>query len=462
MKQALLLFLCFVSVAPIYSQQTVSGEFPLHTGEQIRLEGFSGFNTYKISQIQVSENGSFALSYSEENIGMGQLVSTDGSTFVVVLSGEDIKLSGQSLSQPESIEILSALENLLFEQYASEHPRREQALSAWIYLQRMYQSDSLFAVQSEPKEAITQEIERIRKEDDAFIDELPSDSYIRWYLPVRRLVQSVPVVAQFRTEELPKTIQAFRELDHTDERLYKSGLLGEVIESHVWLIENSGRSPDSVFMELNHSIDILIKQLTVDPDLFNEIMEFLFDLLEERSLFTSSEHLALSLLEDHGELLSSRLARKLELYRAMKPGNTAPDIQFNENTLFPDGVSVSHLSEIESEYILVVFAAGWCPYCREMKPELLEHYPDWQKSGVEVVLVSLDETPENFEQFAGDLPFIRTTDFQKWNSTMVKNYHVHSIPAMILLDKRREILVHPNSVHHMDAWVDWYLGQGNR
>ena len=97
-----------------------------------------------------------------------------------------------------------------------------------------------------------------------------------------------------------------------------------------------------------------------------------------------------------------------------------------------------------------------------MRPEFLEHYPDWRESGVEVVLVSLDEMPEGFEKFAGGLPFIRTTDFQKWNSTMVKNYHVHSIPAMILLDKRREILVHPNSVHHMDAWVDWYLGQGNR
>ena len=393
---------------------------------------------------------------------MGQLVSSDGIRFVVVLSGEDIELRGESLSHPESIEFLSGQENLHFEQFASEHSRREQALSAWIYLQRMYQNDSLFAVQHDPREAITQEIERIRKEDDAFIDELPTDTYIRWYLPVRRLVQSVPVVAQFRTEEIPQTIQAFRELDHTDERLYKSGLLGDVIESHVWLIENSGRSLDAVFNELNYSIDILTKQLASEPELFNEITEYLFNLLEERSLFTSSEHLALSLLEHHGELLTSRLASKLEIYRAMKPGNTAPDFQLSENTLYPDGVSATRLSEIESEYILLVFAAGWCSKCQEMIPELLGHYPDWYEAGVEVVLVSLDETPEDFEQFASDLPFIRTTNYKKWESLMVKDYHVHSIPSMVLLSRDLEILIHPNSIGHMNAWVDWYLVQGRR
>ena len=170
----------------------------------------------------------------------------------------------------------------------------------------------------------------------------------------------------------------------------------------------------------------------------------------------------MSLLEDHGEMLSSRLARKLERYRAMKIGSTAPDILFGEHALLPDGVAASRLSEVDAQYILVVFAAGWCPYCRQMKPELLEHYPAWRDAGVEVVLVSLDESPEAFEQYSGGFFFIRTTDFHRWNSPVIRDYHVHSIPAMVLLDHNREILLHPNSVGHMEAWVDWYLVQGMR
>jgi hypothetical protein len=92
-----------------------------------------------------------------------------------------------------------------------------------------------------------------------FLAGLPEGSYVSWYLPVRKLVSSVSTIAQFRTEEIPAAINAFRELDYTDERLYKSGLLRETIEAHFWLIENSGRSLDSVYIEMNISIDYMMK-----------------------------------------------------------------------------------------------------------------------------------------------------------------------------------------------------------
>lgn len=455
-RQLIFLLFFLVGCSPAESQ-IISGTLSQHASQEIRLEGFNGFSTYEISRTMVSANGSFTLSYSEEEIGLGQLVSAGGGTFILVLSGEDIELKGLSLGQPESINLLGGQENLLFEQYASEHPRREQTLSAWIYLQRIYLSDSLFTVQHAAKHAITEEIERIRMEDYTFIEELPLDSYLSWYLPVRKLVQSVPVVAQFRTEEIPETIQAFRELDHTESRLFKSGLLGDVIESHVWLIENSGRSLDSVYVELNHSVDGLIESLAEDTLKLNKISEYLFDLLEQRSLFTSSEYLANVLLKSYSQSLNTRLADKLEIYRAVKVGNIAPDIHFSENTVHPEGATSNHLSDIDADFILVVFAAGWCPNCMEMMSELTETYPNWQKYGVEVVLVSLDDTPESYDQFTTDLPFLRTTDYLRWESPIVRNYHVHRIPSMYLLDQNLEILLHPKSIGHMDAWVNWYL-----
>jgi hypothetical protein len=33
---------------------------------------------------------------------------------------------------------------------------------------------------------------------------------------------------------------------------------------------------------------------------------------------------------------------------------------------------------------------------------------------------------------------------------------------MFLLNNKREILLRPNSVKQMDAWVDWYLIQKNK
>src|SRR5690606_10630415 len=135
-------------------------------------------------------------------------------------------------------------------------------------------------------------------------------------------------IAQYRTEEIPATIGAFRTLDYTDNRLYKSGLLKETIESHFWLIENSGRSLDSVYIEMNKSIDILVKNLFADQQKLNKISEHLFKLLEKRSLFKSSEYLAVTLLNEKSCTINDGFAAQLESYRAMKIGNIAPEIAF--------------------------------------------------------------------------------------------------------------------------------------
>jgi len=80
---------------------------------------------------------------------------------------------------------------------------------------------------------------------------------------------------------------------------------------------------------------------------------------------------------------------------------------------------------------------------------------------VEVVFVSLDENKETYNDFAKDFPFISTCDFKKWEGQIVKDYYVFGTPTLFLLDEQRKILLRPTSVKQMDAWVDWYLVQGN-
>lgn len=445
--------------------QTIIGTFPLLTGQEVRLEGFYGFDTYLISSSDVSEDGEFVLNYSEYDYGLGQLVSADNRPFIVILSGEDIKLKGESFRHPETIEILKGEKNLLFEQYAMEHPRREQALSAWEYLQRIYREDSLFAVHEDPLKAIVNEKQRIEEEDLTFLESLDPQSYVSWFLPVRKLVSSVSTIAQYRTSEIPGAIAAFRNMDYSAFRLYKSGLLQDVIDSHFWLIENSGRSLDSVFIEMNVSIDYLIDNIVTDEKKFNEITDYLFKLLESRSLFRSSEYLALKVLNEVSCTIDNDLAAQLESYRAMKQGNTAPDFAFREDVFAP-GYGQSDipgkLSDLNSEYTLVVFGASWCPGCLEELTEIADLHEKWKGYGVEVVFVSLDENKQAFENYAGSFPFISICDYQKWDSPVVKAWHVFATPTMYLLDNNQEILIRPNSVRQMEAWVDWYLVEGNK
>jgi thiol-disulfide isomerase/thioredoxin len=455
----LLLLLLFITTI---SAQTIKGNFNLLKNTSIRLEGFNGLKSYPISETKIDNEGNFTLKYSADDYGVGYLMASDNKPLYLILSGENIEVTGEALSYVETVKITKGQENKWFEQYAKEHPKREQALSAWIYLEKMYSTDMLFKVQKKPIEAIEIEKKRIKSEDTNFIEQLPEKSYVKWFLPTRKLVSSVSVVAQYRTDEIPVTIAAFRDLDYTDKRLYKSGLFKDAIESHFWLLENSGRSLDSVFIEMQLSIDAMIIGLVKDEQKLNEVADYLFDLLERHSLFKASEYLALKVLNEVSCTINSDLAKQLETYRAMKKGNIAPEIVFPKSTLNPsNAISYTKLSDIKSKYTLVVFGASWCPKCTNEIPEVAKNYTNWKKNGLEVVFVSLDEKEKDFINFASSFPFISLCDYQKWNSPIAQNYYVFGTPTMYLLDDSRKIILRPNSVKQMEAWVDWYLVQGN-
>lgn len=281
----------------------------------------------------------------------------------------------------------------------------------------------------------------------------------RWFLPTRKLVSSISTVAQYRPEEIPETLAGFRQLDYTDKRLYKSGLFKDAIESHFWLIENSGKPLDSVFVEMKRSIDLMLEDLIKDENILNEVTDFLFDLLERHSLFSASEYLALKVLNEVSCTIDSDLAKQLESYRAMKKGNTAPDIKFTEASYLNGAVQsqFSGIGDFTTPYTLVIFGASNCPKCMEELPKIGAGYANWRNAGVEVLYVSLDTDKNEFKQKVKDYPFITYCDFGKWKGKVVQDYYVFGTPTYFLLDKNREIILRPNSVNQIDSWVKWFL-----
>jgi thiol-disulfide isomerase/thioredoxin len=461
MKIKTLFNIVLFSVSAVaYSQSTITGTFPTLSNQQVKLVGFKGFNTYTIDSVMVNAKGIFTLVFGKNDYGMGYLSGEDGKAFIVILaSDEDLKLEGEFLSSPETVVIISGKQNQFFEKYAAEHPRRERALSAWMYLEKIYSSDSLFIMRHTTYQAIQQEKQRIKDEDTGFLGKLPKDSYVSWYLPNRKLVSSVSVVAQYRTEEIQATINAFRKIDYTDERLYKSGLLKDAVESHFWLLENMGQPLNTVFKEMSISIDYLIPNLSKDEQKFNEITRYLFNLLERQSLFQASEYLAIKILTQNSCTVNDDFAKQLESYRAMKEGNTAPDIVFSGDVLVSGSVikTPGRLSDIISAYKVVIFGASWCPKCDEELSQLLPLYEKWKLKGVEVVFISLDTDKTLFKSFSSIFPFVSMCDYKKWNTEVVNNYYVFATPTLFMMDKDLKIILRPNSVKQIDAWVDSYL-----
>jgi Thioredoxin-like len=98
----------------------------------------------------------------------------------------------------------------------------------------------------------------------------------------------------------------------------------------------------------------------------------------------------------------------------------------------------------------------------EELPKLTEKYSKWRQLGVEVVYISLDTDKQAFGQAAKAYPFLVYCDYKKWDTQAAKDYYVFGTPTFYMLNNKREILLRPNSIAQVDAWVDWFLMQGNK
>jgi thiol-disulfide isomerase/thioredoxin len=445
-------FIGFMCIGKTFGQQ-VTGRFELLENQDLVLEAFTGLSTYLVDSTTTDASGNFKLSYSANNHGMGLLRTKNGKGFLLVLEPEGVELKGLNTQEYNEIVFIKGIQNQSFVSYSSQYGKRDNALSAWRYLQQIYTKDSLFLNKTLVRDHITNEIKRIEQEDAGFIQQLAEDSYVRWYLPTKKLLSSVAAVAQFRPEEIPATLEALRSIDYAGDRLHNSGLLKEAIENHVWFIENSSGTLDQVYLDLNKSIDIMLGQLLTNENRYNDITEYLFNLLEKRSLFTSAEYLALSVLNEQTCSINNNLAKQLESYRQMKKGNTAANINFGEYTYVPAHINAASLKDIKARYKVVVFGAGWCSYCKEDMPKLAAYYNIWKQDNVEVVLVSLDENINEFANFTGSLPFVSTTTLEKWDTKAVKDYHVYATPTYFLLDDNLTIILKPKNIEHLNAYL---------
>ena len=126
------------------AQNTIAGNFKSIKGQTIYLVGYRGAEVYSVDSSKVDAQGNFELHFSDPNLGMGYLLTSDDSPYMVVLEKGKVHLTGGTPSDASSVVVNSGEQNKIFVQYSEEHGKREQALSAWVYLKNLYESDTLF------------------------------------------------------------------------------------------------------------------------------------------------------------------------------------------------------------------------------------------------------------------------------------------------------------------------------
>ena len=445
MKKIIAIVLLITSIKQT-TAQTITGILKHHAGQELSLVGFNNYKTVELAKTQTDSLGNFTLNYPKAYKGMALLKSQDKNSLVLLLNQTFTTIKGTHISETDSLQ-LNATENKLFFNYAMGQGYRTNALNAWKYLDKLYNTQVLFKKQEIAKNSIQKELKRIKAEDTKLVNSLDKNSYLAWFIPIRKLIQETPTIMRTETERIPEAIAQFRNTNFNNSNFKTSGVLREYIEKHYFLIENMGLSIDSVAVQMNLSSNALINTIKDNKGLLNKISENLFTYLETRSLYKSSEYLAVTLLKDHQKDLEIHVINRLEKYVSLKVGNTAPDIQLTN----------SKLSDIKKS-VLLVFGVSDCAPCKKEAIELLKYYDAWKsKKDIEVVYISIDTDKEAYKTAYQNAPWQSYCDYKGWDTKAAKDYFVYATPTYILLDKDMKILVHPSSVGQVDAWVNYRL-----
>ena len=436
-------FILALLVQTVLQGQILSGKLTAHAFQEVTLVGFDNYSTLTLAKTQIDSIGNFTLDYSKHYTGMAMLKTQDKNDLTLLLDGNPLSLQGTHITEVNHLE-QSEGQNKTFYAFALSHSDRNNALSAWNYLDKLYGKSKIFDEQIKIKKAIAKEIHRLKNREQTLINNLPKDSYLRWFIPYRTFLQDMSTIIRSETERIPESITLFRTTNFNHPYWKTSGILQEFIEKHYFMLENSSGSVTEKQEKMNKSSLYLVQNLQANPLLFNSVAEKLFDFLEERSLYIASKYLANLVLNNEQCEIQELTANKLEKYRKLKVGGIAPDIQLS---------TIKRLSDYEQP-VLLVFGKSDCPHCKEGIQELKKYYDNWKtKKNVEVVYVSLDTHEETYQQTYQNMPWPMFCDFKGWESKAAKEYHVWGTPAYFFLDKDLTIISHINSVAHANAWI---------
>lgn len=441
----LLLILIFLQ-STAQDAYVVNCKFSKFPNSHYELRGYEGLQQITLSTAESKNDGKFMLTYPKQYKGVAQLWMNGAYQTLLFLNQENINIEWNDLMNRDDLKS-SSKEYSTFLKGMKIFQDSEAKLAGLNYLIPLYSNDSL------KQKIFIGELDIVTNEFSKYVKKLPDNLFVRHYLLVKGLIEQMPKTVETYKWRAPIHIEEFMTIDF--KMLKNSGLYKDIINGYTHLVE---RFPiEEISPLLNQAIDKVFHELKDESTLKQELAQYWFTLLEQKSLFKSAEYLALKILNEDNCMLSEYIKDMFEQYRSLAIGKTASNIDFTFLNTTQDAVNSLTVSRdlkgLKNNYKLIVFGASWCHNCQNDYNSLIEKYKKIrEKNDLEIVYVSVDNDKDAFEKFYKTAPFITVFDGKGWETKAAKDYHVFATPTYILMDKNLKILAKIQSPDHLEQW----------
>ncbi len=129
----------------------------------------------------------------------------------------------------------------------------------------------------------------------------------------------------------------------------------------------------------------------------------------------------------------------------------APDFR-----LFDQAGNSYTLKDYRGKGLIIHFWGSWCPFCKELQPGLDVLYRKYKKSGLEVLAVSIGESPvADPQQSLKDLGVSFKTVIK--GDKVARNYHVAVTPTTYFINRVGEVVWVTNTANAFDPEVEAHI-----
>ncbi|MCF8235681.1 MAG: redoxin domain-containing protein [Bacteroidales bacterium] len=448
MKKKFFSFVLMLLFASANGQEhTIEGIIENYNNNQIYIANFYGDQDRIIDSLQTDEQGYFKFSMPENAAtGKYRVIMKNNKYFDLVYNDENIRILTKSDSPIEYMDVLNSEENQVFYDYIKRRSLTQYKLELLQPVVSYYPGNTDFYTKAED------EFMAVQENMQQFIDSVEQAMPGSYALKIMKSEQEPmrdPELSAFE-QTIYMQQHFFDYVDFSDTSLMRSDVFSTKLIGYLGLYQNSNFTKDQLEDAFIRAVDTILLKTRVNRDVYEFAIEYLIGGFNQYNFNKVLDYIAENSEFDEScdyEEEKSELEKRIETMKKLAIGKTAPD--FTASTTSGDQVT---LSELDDDYVLLVFWASWCPHCTKQLPELEKFYHD-NPYDLEVISVSIDSSHSEYEAFieTGDYNWINICDFTGWNNQLAELYGIHATPTLILLNEDREIIAKPDNTRNLES-----------